>query len=99
MTPCSGASGRRERSQPVDVAHSTALLFAPDGHELPGALRAWLDARALTATPVRSLDGLMSVALRGRPALVLFDARSGGAAYLEGCWLLKLDSYTGVWPA
>jgi diguanylate cyclase (GGDEF)-like protein len=81
------------------VAHSTALLFAPDGHELPGALRAWLDARAVTVTPVHSLDGLMSVALRGRPALVLFDARTGGAAFLEGCRRLKLDSYTGVVPA
>jgi diguanylate cyclase (GGDEF)-like protein len=81
------------------VAQSTALLFAPDGQELPGALRAWLTARGLAVTSVQTLDELMALALRGRPALVVLDIRRQSAAALDGCKRLKLDSYTGVVPA
>jgi len=47
---------------------------------------------------VSSADELMAIALRGRPRLVLFDARAGHDEALRACGRLKRDSYTGVVP-
>lgn len=46
-------------------------------------------------------DELLSIALRSRPRLVVFDARQeGGDAELwEACHRLKSDSFTGIVPA
>ena len=44
-------------------------------------------------------DALMSLALRGRPRLVVFDARRALDACDHACRRLKADSYTGVVPA
>ena len=41
----------------------------------------------------------MSLTLRGRPRLVVFDGRKNAAACIEACKRLKKDSYTGVVPA
>jgi GGDEF domain-containing protein len=40
----------------------------------------------------------MSVALRGRPRVVAFDARDDAAAVVEACRRLKSDSYSGIVP-
>jgi diguanylate cyclase (GGDEF)-like protein len=40
----------------------------------------------------------MTMALRGRPRVVAFDARDAAAPTWEGCRRLKNDSYTGVVP-
>ena len=40
----------------------------------------------------------MSLALRGRPRLVMLDARSHPVAALKATERLKADSYTGIVP-
>ena len=81
------------------MSQTTAILFSPAEGELPTTLRAWLDERALAVVVVRDAATLMSTALRGRPRLVIFDARSGDASVGEPCRRLKADSYTGIVPA
>lgn len=48
---------------------------------------------------VASADALMSIALRGRPRVVVFDGRLKSGDSLAACARLKRDSYTGVVPA
>ncbi len=48
---------------------------------------------------VRTLDDLLGIALRGRPRVVLFDAREQVDAVLAALRRLKADSYTAVVPA
>jgi GGDEF domain-containing protein len=48
---------------------------------------------------VASADELMSIALRGRPRFVIFDARGQSRDAQDACARLKRDSYTGVVPA
>jgi len=87
-------------SHPEPVAHSTAILFTLDRAGLPATVRAWLDARALAAVVVQSADDLMARALRGRPRVVVFDARGPDRqTVLAACTRLKRDSYTGIIPA
>jgi GGDEF domain-containing protein len=61
--------------------------------------RHWFDARGLTPVLCRTMDELMAMALRGRPYVVIFDARTRPARSYEACVRLKGDSYTGVVPA
>jgi GGDEF domain-containing protein len=44
------------------------------------------------------VDDLMAMALRGRPSVVVFDARTATDAALTACRRLKGDPYTGVVP-
>ena len=75
-----------------------AILFAPDGQAPPSAFARWLDREGSPGVSVRSVDELMSLALRGRPRLVMMDARTQAAATLAACERLKADSYTGIVP-
>jgi diguanylate cyclase (GGDEF)-like protein len=82
------------------VAQTNAIFFSPEGLEIPEVLRAWLDAQPFRVASVRTADELMAATLRGRPALVAFDARGEAAGIvLEGCRRMKLDSYTAIVPA
>jgi diguanylate cyclase (GGDEF)-like protein len=83
------------------VAQSSAIFFSPEGLEIPDVFRAWFEARPLSVTSVRTADELMEITLRGRPAMVVFDARNGGPAdaVLEACRRMKLDSYSAIVPA
>ena len=82
------------------MSQTTAILFSPAEGELPPPLRAWLDERSLTVLTVRDAATLMATALRGRPRLVVFDARGAGEqSVAEPCRRLKADSYTGIVPA
>ncbi|MBA2686149.1 MAG: GGDEF domain-containing protein [Gemmatimonadaceae bacterium] len=81
------------------MAQSPAVYFAPDAAPLPELARDWFDARGLTPVLCRTLDELMAMALRGRPLVVIFDARTQAAASCAACVRLKNDSYTGVVPA
>jgi len=83
------------------VANPQAVYFSPSTTDLapPAYLSAWLDARGLVLEPCANADDLMSRALRGRPALALFDARANPDAALAACARLKSDSYTAVVPA
>jgi GGDEF domain-containing protein len=46
----------------------------------------------------QKVDDLMAMALRGRPSVVVFDARTQGDSSLTACRRLKGDPYTGVVP-
>lgn len=81
------------------VAHLHAVFFSPDGHAAPELVRAWFEARALPVLICSSGDELMAMALRGRPPVVMFDARRQPDAALDACRRLKSDSFTGVVPA
>lgn len=82
------------------MAHSIAIFITLDGAQPPSVVQAWTDARSLTTVVVRSADELMARALRGRPRVVIFDARgTARAGALDSCIRLKRDSYTGIVPA
>jgi len=80
------------------VAQPHAVYFASDSAEPPDFLRGWLESRALVVVQCRTVEDLMSMALRGRPEVVLFDARRDPDASLAACRRLKGDPYTGVVP-
>ena len=75
------------------------ILFAPDRAPLPESLEQWVAAQASPKIVVTSGDELMAIALRGRPRLVVFDARGDEAGSIAACRRLKKDSYTGIVPA
>jgi diguanylate cyclase (GGDEF)-like protein len=80
------------------VARSPAIVFAPEGAVLPPALRTWLEAVGEPLVHLRDAQELMGLALRGRPRVVVVDAREAVDAGLDVCRRLKEDSYTGVVP-
>ena len=75
------------------------ILFSPDGSRIPDCLSRWLDEQNSPRITVASGDELMAMALRGRPRLVVFDARTVEDESLGACRRLKADSYTGIVPA
>ncbi|HET7584598.1 MAG TPA: GGDEF domain-containing protein [Gemmatimonadaceae bacterium] len=81
------------------MAHPFAIVFAQDVQRLPPVARAWLADHAQPVVACSTADELMALALRGRPELVLFDARVDAEAVHGACARLKGDSYTAVVPA
>ena len=86
----------------------TAVVLQPEPRPLPDALARWLERPGAVARDrvevirVATADALLALALRGRPAVAVIDARGArGAAdeALAGCARLKRDSYTAVVPA
>jgi GGDEF domain-containing protein len=77
------------------------MLFSPRGETLPAAVRAWVEGSGLPVQWVRTGNELLDIALRSRPRLVIFDARSEDAAgeLWTACRRLKSDSFTGIVPA
>jgi len=83
-----------------DTFTSPALIcFAPDKCLLPGTVMAWLERLGGDAITITSEDELMSFALRSRPGVVVFDARTLDERSLSALRRLKADSYTAVVPA
>lgn len=80
------------------MSQSVALVFTPDGQSLPESVRAWLESRRVPTRRFSDADEVMQVALRGRPRLVLVDARQHPVAALKMCRRLKQDSFTGIVP-
>jgi GGDEF domain-containing protein len=80
------------------VAQPHAVFFSPDSAPPPDFVSGWLEERALGSVVCRTVDDLMAMALRGRPAVVVFDARGQAEAALAACRRLKGDPYTGVVP-
>ena len=74
------------------------ILFTTSADNLPAALVSWVEHQRSPRIVVNSGDELMAMALRGRPRLVLFDARASNEEVLAACGRLKRDSYTGVVP-
>lgn len=77
------------------------MLFSPRGALFPAAVLAWVHGAGLSPHFVATGDELLDVALRGRPRLVIFDARgtSGDSELFAACARLKADSFTGIVPA
>jgi diguanylate cyclase (GGDEF)-like protein len=75
------------------------MVFSPGGAPPPEALTAWLKARGIASEIIRHSDELMARALRGRPRLIVFDARADLDSCGAACARLKSDSFTGIVPA
>ncbi len=77
------------------------MLLAPRGHALPAAVSGWVRGGALSVISVANGDEALAIALRGRPRLVIFDAREAepDAEIWSACRRLKADSFTGIVPA
>ncbi len=80
------------------MAHPHAIFFSPDDSPPSEDVRGWFAARGLPVIVSHDVSDLMSRALRGRPTVVLFDARTRREEALDACRRLKGDSYTGVVP-
>jgi GGDEF domain-containing protein len=81
------------------VATTNAILFSPDGADPPDAVRRWVASLGVPQVSVKDPNELMGMALRGRPRVVVFDARMHEADVLGMLQRLKSDSYTAVVPA
>lgn len=75
------------------------MVFSSGGTPPPEAISSWLASRGLSVVAVTDADDMMARALRGRPRLVVFDARVDAAAVEAACSRLKSDSFTGIVPA
>ena len=75
------------------------MLFSPGDARLPAGVQAWLVSHSLSTVLLRTADELVAVALRGRPRVVIFDAREHGDEVWGACRRLKADSFTGIVPA
>ncbi len=82
----------------MSVAKPTSVVFSPRNHPLPDSVNGWVTGLNLPIVRVVDADQLMSIALRGRPRVVAFDARESTGPAREGCQRLKADSYTSVVP-
>ena len=75
------------------------MVFSSGGAPPPEAISSWLASRGLSVVAVTDADDMMARALRGRPRLVVFDARVDAAVVEAACSRLKSDSFTGIVPA
>jgi GGDEF domain-containing protein len=82
----------------VSVAKPISVVFSPHNRPLPDAVSDWVAGLKLPIVRVVDADQLMSIALRGRPRVVAFDARHDAERVWDGCQRLKADSYTGIVP-
>lgn len=80
------------------MANSSAIFFSPDSQAPPEILSAWVIRRGWPSQTIATADDLMARALRGRPRVVMIDARTHQVAALEACGRLKADSFTGIVP-
>ena len=82
----------------MTVVKPISVVFSPQPAPLPAALGNWLDSLQLQRAEVSDPDQLMSIALRGRPRVVAFDAREKEPAVWAALDRLKSDSYSSVVP-
>jgi len=82
----------------LSVARPTTVVFAPRKHALPEAVQGWAENLHLPIIRVTDANELMSIALRGRPRVVVLDAREDRDQMWAGLKRLKADSYTSVVP-
>lgn len=65
---------------------------------MPENVASWLAGQELQVETLRAAEQLMAVSLRGRPRVVVVDARRCPQEALRACQRMKADSYTGVVP-
>jgi GGDEF domain-containing protein len=75
------------------------IVFSSRDSELPAGLSSWVRMQPAPVITVHDADELMAIALRGRPRIVVFDARDSAEGCLSACSRLKKDSYSCVVPA
>lgn len=66
---------------------------------MPEIVASWLSGQGLRVETLREADDLMAVSLRGRPRIVVADARRCPERSLVACRRMKSDSYTAVVPS
>lgn len=76
----------------------TALILTPSDQPLIQSVEAWLAETGLSSFVVKSVDELISHCLRGRPRIVLVDARADLGLAEQACGRIKADSYSAVVP-
>ncbi len=79
-------------------SHFSAVVLSNSDTPLIAVVEAWLKELNLVPVVVSSADELMAYCLRGRPRVVIADARTAIEAVEEGCRRLKADSYSAVVP-
>lgn len=79
-------------------SNSTALVLTSNSRALLPVVDAWLCEGSLTSSVVNSVDELLAVCLRGRPRVVVIDARAEMTLAEQACGRIKADSYTAVVP-
>jgi diguanylate cyclase (GGDEF)-like protein len=82
----------------VTVVKPISVVFSPRHTPLPAALASWLETLQLKTVEVTDADQLISIALRGRPRVVAFDAREKESVVWQALERVKSDSYTSVVP-
>lgn len=82
----------------MTAAKQNAIVFSLSEQPFPAVVEGWLLGLGLPVIHVKTSDDLLAVSLRGRPRVVLFDARDHQEAVFEAARRLKADSYTGVVP-
>ena len=74
-------------------------MYSGEGAPPLEPIEQWLATLDVPVLALSDADTLMSVALRSRPRVVIFDARRATAFVLDALRRLKSDSYTGIVPA
>lgn len=75
------------------------LVLGPEGRPFAAPISDWIAHAGLALVRVASPDDLLARCLRGRPRLVIVDARVDVEAAVEACRRLKSDSYAAVIPS
>ncbi|HEU4989377.1 MAG TPA: GGDEF domain-containing protein [Gemmatimonadaceae bacterium] len=83
----------------MNAAKQNALVFSLTERPFPPVVEGWLLGLGLPVIHVKTSDELLAVSLRGRPRVVLFDAREREDTVYAASRRLKADSYTAVVPA
>jgi diguanylate cyclase (GGDEF)-like protein len=81
------------------VATASAIVYSAEGAAPLEVIGQWLARLDVPILTLADPETLMSVALRSRPRIIVFDARQGAPAVLAALRRLKSDSYTGVVPS
>ncbi len=74
------------------------LVFSLNEQALPVVVEGWLVGLGLPVIPIQTSEDLLSLALRGRPRVAVFDCRQGAPSAFAASTRLKADSYTAVVP-
>jgi len=81
------------------VATTNAILFSPTDAPLPVPVARWIASLGVPTLKVSDSDDLMGIALRGRPRVIVFEARHEAGEALAALCRLKRDTYSAVVPA
>ena len=82
----------------MSAAKPITVVFSTRNQPLPDPVAGWLANLQLPTARVFDASQLMTLALRGRPRVVVFDAREAPDAAWAALDRVKADSYTGVVP-